>query len=63
MSTDKIDPSKKDTMISSADDLVKTTKKSDVELSEEDLKRIAGGQKSTEAQHYTIKLTNANISS
>jgi hypothetical protein len=43
MSTDKIDPSKKDAAISSADDLVKTTKSADVELSEEELKRVAGG--------------------
>jgi len=42
MSTDKIDPSKKDPKISSADDLVKT-KKGEVELSEEELKRVAGG--------------------
>jgi bacteriocin-like protein len=43
MSTDKIDPSKKDAKISSADDLTKTTNKSDVELSEEELKRVSGG--------------------
>ena len=43
MSTDKIDPSKKDTTISSADDLVKTTKSGDVELNEEELKRTTGG--------------------
>jgi hypothetical protein len=43
MSTDKIDPSKKDTTISPADDLVKTTKSGDVELSEEELKRVSGG--------------------
>jgi len=42
MSTDNIDPSKKDTTISSADDLVKTNK-ADVELSEEELKRVSGG--------------------
>jgi hypothetical protein len=46
MSTDKIDPSKKDATISSADDLTKTTKKGDVELSEEELKRVTGGGKS-----------------
>jgi hypothetical protein len=46
MSTDKIDPSKKDTTISSADDLAKTTNKGDVELSEEELKRVTGGGKS-----------------
>jgi hypothetical protein len=45
MSTDKIDPSKKDATISSADDLTKTTNKGDVELSEEELKRVLGGAK------------------
>jgi hypothetical protein len=43
MDTDKIDPSKKDATISSADDLVKTTKKDDVELTEEELHRVRGG--------------------
>jgi len=43
MSTDKIDPSRKDTNISSADDLTKTTKKGEVELTEEELKRVSGG--------------------
>jgi len=43
MSDDTVDPSKKDPQISSADDLVKPTKKSDVELSEEELKRVSGG--------------------
>jgi hypothetical protein len=43
MSTDKIDPKKKDPKISSADDLTKTTKKGDVELSEEELNRASGG--------------------
>jgi hypothetical protein len=43
MSTDKTDPSKKDATISSADDLVKTTKSGDVELSEEELNRVTGG--------------------
>jgi hypothetical protein len=45
MSTDKSDPSKKDTTISSADDLVKTTKSGYVELTEEGLKRVSGGSK------------------
>jgi hypothetical protein len=45
MSNDKIDPSKKEQNVSS-DDLTKTTKKGDVELSEEELKRVAGGLKS-----------------
>ena len=43
MNTDKIDPSKKDATISSTDDLVKTTKSGDVELSEEELKRVKSG--------------------
>jgi len=43
MGDDKADPSKKDATISSADDLVKTTKSGDVELSEEELKRVVGG--------------------
>jgi type VI protein secretion system component Hcp len=43
MSTDKIDPSKKDATISSADDLVKTANKGDVQLSEEELKGVTGG--------------------
>jgi len=43
MSTDKIDPCKKDTTISSADDLTKTTNKGDVELSEKEIKRASGG--------------------
>lgn len=37
------DPTKKDPKISSADDLTKTTKKGDVELTEEELKRVSGG--------------------
>ena len=44
MSTDKIDPSKQDTTISSSDDLTKTTNKGEVELSEEELKRVSGGR-------------------
>jgi bacteriocin-like protein len=43
MSTDKIDPSKKDAKISSADDLVKTSKKGDVELTEDELAKVSGG--------------------
>jgi bacteriocin-like protein len=42
MNDDKIDPDKKGTQISSADDLAKT-KKGDAELSEEELKRVSGG--------------------
>lgn len=45
MSTDKADSGKKDTTISSADDLVKTTKSGEVELTEEGLKRASGGNK------------------
>ena len=44
MSNDKIDPSKKDATISSADDLTKTTNKGDVELKEEELKGVVGGR-------------------
>ena len=43
MSTDKIDPSKKEATISSTDDVVKTTKSGDVELTEKELKRVVGG--------------------
>jgi len=43
MGDDKVDPSKEDPKISSADDLTKTTNKGDVELSEEELKRVSGG--------------------
>jgi hypothetical protein len=43
MSTDNIDPSKKDAKISSADDLVKTSKKGEVELSENELEKATGG--------------------
>jgi hypothetical protein len=39
----KAEPKKKDTKISSADDLTKTTKNGDIELTEEELKRVAGG--------------------
>jgi len=52
MSTDKIDPSKKDTTISPNEDLVKT-KSGDVELSEEELKRVSGG--------LTVQLTDTLI--
>jgi len=48
MSTDKADPSKKDATISSADDLVRTTKSGDVELTEEELKRVSGGNVNVE---------------
>jgi len=39
---DKADP-KKETKISSADDLIKTSKSGDIELDEEELKRAIGG--------------------
>jgi hypothetical protein len=55
MSTDKIDPSKKDATISSADDLTKTTKKGDVELNEEELKRVTGGNISQDAVAGTFE--------
>jgi len=45
MSTDKADPSNKNPKISSADDLTKTSEKGDVELTEEELKRVSGGIK------------------
>ena len=48
MSTDKAEPSKKDATISSADDLVRTTKSGDVELTEEELKRVSGGNVNVE---------------
>jgi hypothetical protein len=40
----KVEPNKKDTKISSADDLTKTSKSGDVELDEEELKRVTGGK-------------------
>jgi hypothetical protein len=49
MSSDKSDPkskaepSKKGTKISPADDLTKTRKSGDIELDEEELKRVSGG--------------------
>ena len=39
----KAEPSKKGTKISPADDLIKTSKSGDVELDEEELKRVSGG--------------------
>ena len=55
MSTDKIDPNKKDATISSADDLVKTSKKGDLELTEEELKRVRGGVRDPFAKLGDIK--------
>jgi len=46
------DSSKKDATISSADDLVKTTKSGDVELSEEQLKQVTGGGKQIAGVKY-----------
>ena len=54
MNDDKIGPNKKGTQISSAEDHTKT-KKGDVELSEEELRRPSGGLK--------YELTNIQISS
>jgi len=64
MSTDKIDPSKKDATISSADDLVKTTNSGDVELTEEELKRVTGGATGKPPIEYLkIKLEEVIITS
>lgn len=52
MNTDKIDPA-----ISSADDLTKTASKSDVELKEEELKRVSGGYVLTDVQISTHALS------
>jgi hypothetical protein len=47
-----------------ADELLKTSKKKDVELTAKELGQVTGGTTAkTEQQHYTVKLTNANISS
>jgi hypothetical protein len=40
----KAEPSKKGTKISPADDLIKTGKSGDIELDEEELKRVTGGK-------------------
>ena len=48
----------------STDTLLKTSKKKDVELTAKELGQVTGGTTAkTEQQHYTVKLTNANISS
>jgi hypothetical protein len=39
----QVEPKKKETKISSADDLIKTKKSGDIELDEEELKRVSGG--------------------
>lgn len=44
MSNDKGGTSNKGTIISTADDLVRTTKSGDVELTEDELKRVSGGK-------------------
>jgi hypothetical protein len=46
MSNDKHVPESKETKIS-PDDLTKTSKSGDIELDEEELKRVSGGDKST----------------
>ena len=51
MSNDKIDPSNKDA-ISSADDLVKTTKSADAELAENELANVTGGKRSAQPVKY-----------
>ena len=38
-------PSKKDTKISSADDLAKTSKHGDIELDDKELEQVSGGKK------------------
>ena len=60
----RADPSKKDTTISSADDLVKTTGSGNVELTEEELKRVSGGgDKPVEFLKITMKhVTVSNVS-
>ena len=40
----EVKPKKKDTKISSADDLTKTSKSGDIELDEEGLKQVSGGK-------------------
>jgi hypothetical protein len=57
MSTDKSDPSKKDPQISSTDDLTKTTKSGDVELGEEELKRVSAGTPSSGGDRPTESLS------
>jgi len=60
MTTDKIDPSKRDTTISFADDLTKTTNKS-AELSEEELKRASGGRSYEYEHHYGLNVTGKSL--
>jgi len=40
----KIQPSKKNTKISSADDLARTSNRGDVELDDKDLEEVSGGK-------------------
>jgi len=63
MSADKIDPSNKDATISSTDDLVKTTKGGEVELTEEQLNRVTGGRKAGKGQQefLVIKMNDVII--
>jgi hypothetical protein len=63
MSTDKADPSKNDATISSADDLVKTTKSGDVELNEEQLNRVTGGKGTQAVEFLKITMKHVTVSS
>ena len=47
-------PKKKDTKISSADDLIKAGKSGDIELDEEELKRVSGGHATGPVQPVKI---------
>jgi bacteriocin-like protein len=49
----KVERKKKDTKISSADDLTKTSKRGDIELDEEELKRVSGGAGTQDAVKST----------
>jgi hypothetical protein len=52
MSNDsKSPPNRKDTKISSADDLIKTNKSTDIELDESELKRVSGGKSCASGVH------------
>jgi bacteriocin-like protein len=47
--------------ISSADDLTKTTNKGDVELSEEELKRVSGGTKGQQLEFLKVTMKDVII--
>ena len=54
MGTNKHEPkSEKETKISPADDLTKTSKSGDIELDEEELKRVSGGAGTQDAVKST----------